>query len=51
MPNQYEYECWKCNEWHRLGEDITTLEQAKEATAWTGATVKEIELTEFEREL
>jgi hypothetical protein len=22
----FEYECWKCNEWHDLGEDVSQLE-------------------------
>jgi len=42
MPNQYEYECWTCNEWHSLGDDITTLEEADRVASWTGAQVREI---------
>ena len=22
----FEYECWKCNEWHNLGKDVSQLE-------------------------
>jgi len=36
----FEYECWKCNEWHNLGEDVTTWTEALRVSAQTGTEVR-----------
>jgi len=37
----FEYECWKCDQWHTLGNEASTISEALAIMAWTGATVRE----------
>ena len=45
----YEYDCWKCEEWHLLTDYHTpelTDEELQRINEWTGATIRNAETKE-----
>lgn len=47
---RYEYDCWKCKEWHLLesnGEVELQDEELQRINEWTGASIRNAETKEI----